>query len=68
MVNKKDKIILSDVFLRKDGFKKIMQRIKDENLKNIVIIGGSHSGFSAAWIMLNGPCDLLNNTHVKPTA
>ena len=37
-------------------------------MKKIVIIGGSHSGFSAAWMLLNGPADLLHNTHVKPSA
>jgi hypothetical protein len=42
-------------------------RIKNENKKKIVIIGGSHSGFSAAWVLLNGPADLLNNAHVKPS-
>ena len=30
-------------------------------------MGGSHSGFSAAWLLLNGPADLLHNTHVIPT-
>lgn len=34
--------------------------------KNIVIVGASHSGMSAAWMLLNGPADLLHNTHVKP--
>ena len=37
------------------------------NKKKIVIIGGSHSGFSSAWILANGPANILNNTHVKPT-
>lgn len=37
-----------------------------DKIKNIVIIGGSHSGFSAAWVLINGPADILNNTHIKP--
>lgn len=32
-----------------------------------MILGGSHSGFSAAWMLMNGPADILKNTHVKPT-
>ena len=32
-----------------------------------MIIGGSHSGFSAAWMLLNGPADIMHNTHVKPS-
>ena len=44
-----------------------VERIKSLNKKKIVIIGGSHSGFSTAWILLNGPADILHNTHVKPS-
>ena len=44
-----------------------VERIKNLNKKKIVIIGGSHSGFSTAWILLNGPADILHNTHVKPS-
>jgi len=29
--------------------------IKEKGFKNIVIVGGSHSGFSSAWLLLNGP-------------
>lgn len=38
-----------------------MQRIKEQNLKKIVIIGGSHSGFSSAWMLLNGPAAYYKN-------
>jgi hypothetical protein len=41
--------------------------IKEKKIKKIVILGGSHSGFSAAWMLLNGPADMMHNTHVKPT-
>ena len=60
-------MILSDYFLQRDGFLATINRIKQERLRNIVIIGGSHSGFSAAWMLMNGPADLLHNTHVRPT-
>lgn len=40
-----------------------LQRDKKERKKlNIVIIGGSHSGFSCAWILLNGP----SNPNINP--
>ena len=38
-----------------------MAKIKEQNLKKIVIIGGSHSGFSCAWMLLNGPATYYNN-------
>lgn len=43
-----------------------MRRIRLERKRRIVIIGGSHSGFSAAWMLLNGPASLLKNTHITP--
>ena len=51
----KEKVIISDHFLKREVYKSIMTRIKSQNLKNIVIIGGSHSGYSCAWMMLHGP-------------
>jgi hypothetical protein len=38
-----------------------MSKIKEQGLKKIVIIGGSHSGFSCAWMLLNGPAAYYNN-------
>jgi len=67
MYSKQDRVILSDYFLQKEGFQETIKRINKHKLKNIVIIGGSHSGFSAAWLLMNGPADVLNNAHVKPT-
>ena len=52
---RKARVILSDHFLKREAYKRIMQRICEKKLKNIVIIGGSHSGFSSAWLILNGP-------------
>ena len=49
----KEKVIISDHFLKRDVYKSIMTRIKSQNLKNIVIIGGSHSGYSCAWMILS---------------
>lgn len=43
-----------------------MHRIKQENMKKIVIIGGSHSGFSCAWMLLNGPASYyMNNAGIN---
>jgi hydroxymethylpyrimidine/phosphomethylpyrimidine kinase len=51
----KEKVIISDHFLKREVYKNVMTKIKEKNLKNIVIIGGSHSGYSCAWMLLNGP-------------
>lgn len=56
-----DNALASDDFLRSDVYKATMQRIKQQNLKKIVIIGGSHSGFSCAWMLLNGPATYYRN-------
>lgn len=46
------KIVTSDAFLRKETF---INRVSKLNAgSKIVIIGGSHSGFSCAWLLLNG--------------
>lgn len=52
-------------FLKKDCFKQTMEKINEKKLKNIVIIAGSHSGFSAAWLMLNGPATYNKNNQIK---
>jgi hypothetical protein len=69
MKERKNDLFLSDYMLQEKGFKEVLQRLKDgsPSRRKIVIMGGSHSGFSAAWILLNGPADLLHNTHVTPT-
>jgi len=61
----KDKVVLSDQFLKRDNYKKIMKRISENNLQKIVIIGGSHSGYSCAWLMLNGPSDYNKHNFLK---
>jgi 6-phosphofructokinase len=55
MQDRKDQVLLGDDFLKRDVYKATMEKINTNKLKKIVIIGGSHSGFSAAWLMLNGP-------------
>ena len=52
--------------MRRDHFKSIMTRIKEQKLKKIVIVGGSHSGFSCAWMLLNGPATYNKNISIKP--
>lgn len=42
----------------------MMAKIKEEKIKNIVIVGGSHSGFSCAWMLLNGPATYKKNTSI----
>lgn len=54
-------LVLSGQFLRQDTFKALMQRIKANGYKNIVIVGGSHSGFSCAWMLLHGPATYNRN-------
>lgn len=66
MLGRKDRIILSDQFLKRKDFREIISKINDKRIKNIVIVGGSHSGFSAAWLLLNGPADIFRNSHNKP--
>lgn len=52
----KDKLITADYFLKKDGFEAFTNTLsKNPTKRKIVIIGGSHSGFSSAWVLLNGP-------------
>jgi hypothetical protein len=55
MNDRKEQVLLGDDFLKRDIYKATMEKINTNEYKKIVIIGGSHSGFSAAWLMLNGP-------------
>jgi hypothetical protein len=63
----RDRVMLSDDVLRRKTFQKVIDKIHEKKVRKVVIIGGSHSGFSAAWMLLNGPADILKNTSVKPT-
>ena len=42
-----------------------MEEINTNQYKNIVIIGGSHSGFSSAWLMLHGPATFNKNNSIN---
>ena len=48
-------------FLKKETFKSTIEKINEKKMKNIVIIAGSHSGFSTAWLLLNGPATYNKN-------
>ena len=50
--------MLSDYVLRRHNYPKVVKFVTENKVKRVVIIGGSHSGFSAAWILLNGPADM----------
>ncbi|CAI2385090.1 unnamed protein product [Moneuplotes crassus] len=57
-----EKLIVADHLLKKDGFNSFVTTLNDNpGKRKIVIIGGSHSGFSAAWILLNGPACYNHN-------
>lgn len=47
------KVMTSDHVCTQAGIDELMHRMKHSPRKKIVIIGGSHSAFSAAWICLN---------------
>jgi hypothetical protein len=66
MITRKDRIITSDLFLQQEGYMRVIRKIKKDKGKRVVIIGGSHSGFSAAWMLLHGPADLWHNTAIVP--
>lgn len=55
MEDRKERVIIADQFLKRAGYKATMREINDNQYKNIVIVGASHSGFAAAWTMLHGP-------------
>ena len=55
MANRKDRVILSDYFLKREGYNYVTEMIRKNKFKKIVIVGGSHSGFAAAWNLLHGP-------------
>ena len=45
----------SDECLKESGFKKLVDTLSGSKEARIVIIGGSHSAFSVAWLLLYGP-------------
>jgi len=63
MIGRKDRVLLSDHLLKQKNLKDIINRINEKKIRNIVIVGGSHSGFSAAWLLLYGPADIHHNSY-----
>ena len=45
----------SDYILQENGYSKLITNLRSKRERKVVIIGGAHSGFSSAWILLNGP-------------
>ena len=51
-----DKLLPSDSFLQRQVYIETIAKLRAlKRRPKIVIIGGSHSGFSCAWMLLNGP-------------
>ena len=50
-----ERLIPSDNFLKKEAYLEWVDKLKRVKRPKVVIIGGSHSGFSCAWLLLNGP-------------
>ena len=64
--NYKGKILLSNDFLQRKVFKQTMEEItKMTKQPKVVIIGASHSGFSCAWLLLNGPASFKTHNFMK---
>ena len=60
-------LFTSDEVLREKKFRQLVDIIKSKEQKlTITIIGGSHSAFSIAWLLLNGPCKLKQFTMTNP--
>lgn len=57
----RERVLASDYFLRSEGYAKGLSIIQESRKKRVVIIGGSHSGFSCAWMLLNGPATYYRN-------
>lgn len=48
-----DKVLLSDFVLTQAGVAEVSRKLQKSTRKNVVIIGGSNSGFATAWMLLN---------------
>ena len=58
----KAKVVCSDYYCQQEGYYTIRTRLLSSVFKHIVIIGGSHSAFSCAWITINR---LLKDLHIS---
>ena len=48
------KFFVSDQIMMKEGFMRFKKYVVENQVEEVDIVGGSHSGFSVAWMMLNG--------------
>ena len=53
VANHNSKVMGSDYLCTAPGIKELEERLKRSGRRKVVIVGGSHSGFSAAWVCLN---------------
>ena len=58
----KAKVLCSDYYCQQEGYDTIRTRLLSSVFKHVVIIGGSHSAFSCAWITINR---LLKDLHIS---
>ena len=54
-----------DDVLKREGFQRLSKYLNDNDIKEISVIGGSHSGFSCVWLMLNGNASFGHNKKEK---
>ena len=47
----------SDYVLQEEGYNNLISTLNLKPKKKVVIIGGSHSGFSCAWLLINKPAN-----------
>ena len=50
----------SDYVLKREGYEEVVTRLRRGG-RRVVIVGGSHSGFSVAGMLLHGPCVFNHN-------
>lgn len=67
MKENKERVIIADDFLWREVYCATMEKIKANLYDNIVIVGASHSGLSAAWLLLNGPATYKKNNSLGTT-
>lgn len=67
--SRQDSVITAEAFLKRQGYESTMRKINDKEkpVKNIVIIGSSHSAFSAAWTILHGPALYNRSNYIRGT-
>ena len=53
-------LFFSDYVLQEQGYKLFYSNLIKRRKKRVIIIGGSHSGFSCAWIIINKPVTYKN--------